>query len=58
MAMRSRGSEGNRRVGPELAAGIAAVAALQCGQNIVEAAPAAERVIKSLRVVRGKVAPV
>lgn len=54
MAMRSRGAEGNCKLGPELAA----MAVFKLGHSRVVAAVAADFARKCLRVVSGKVAPV
>ena len=52
--MRSRGAEGNWRLGTELAP----MADFRPGHNIAVAAVAVECAIKYLRVVGGKAAPV
>ncbi len=54
MAIRSRGSEGNLRVGPEVVLG----PIFKPGHSIAVAAAPAASAIKILRVVSGKVTPV
>ena len=53
MAIRSRGAEGNCRLGIELAAAV-----FHAGHSVAVAAAAADFATKSLRVVNGKAATV